>query len=452
MLDLLDAAQRISRFAKRDAVSDDFRRAVEIAVKDGYFESWPFRGLIAAFGILIIAFFGGTIYSTIQIASIQQRNEDAQQKITEQVNTFEHQAKVASNDIEDKASYIDGLIRNAVTSKEGDFGKSVAKAQADLSGYIADTKSTLDKQQTEIVTGMKHEVQESIQGAVSDLQKEMQIQSATALKAIDAARDTAIGNLQIQSDQRIKSWNAMDATVTGSRDTALKAIDAARDTAIGNLQIQSDQRIKSWNVMDTTVTGSRDTALSAINAARDTVVGNLKGQPSQVDDQKNLAISSIQLTETKAKTDIRKLEALVEDAQDTTTRAMRKAQDTTADAANTAQSEIAKASTAAKQQLHTEVNQIPEQIATLASSVASVDRALDNYPAGIGGIINKLSKANNMNSIDLVTVVLARSYILVLGALALGVFALVLAGWGLRRTSKLKSQISQLSSPPRTLP
>jgi hypothetical protein len=50
--DLLDAAGRATRLKTQDAVGDDFRRAVEIAVKDAYFSSWPFMSLRARLVLL----------------------------------------------------------------------------------------------------------------------------------------------------------------------------------------------------------------------------------------------------------------------------------------------------------------------------------------------------------------------------------------------------------------
>jgi hypothetical protein len=256
---MLDATERYMRLRKRDAITDDFRRSVEIAVKDGYFESWPFRMLLGAFGVLTALLFGGTVYSTWHVEGIQKQAEQAQQSIRDKSSLFEKQLSDAAKEIEDKRLDIDGTIRKAVEANNSEIGKIVEQSRSDASALISQTKELLRQTQTDLIGRMNDELHN-------------QLREATAKES---------DYLRSESQKIGDSWREADRKLDGHLAMASKLVDAAKDTAISRLSSRG----------------------------------------AEVDDQKAAVLASIELAKTTATNKLATYQAEVEGKRDEATRA-----------------------------------------------------------------------------------------------------------------------------------
>src|SRR5262249_1676360 len=133
VLRLLRAAENTLRFSVKDAASDDLRRAVDIAVKDGFFGSWPIYVIGALASLLFVGLFGGTWLGSLQFSGLQKSGEEARQ-------TIERRSDAFKKEIDDKSSHLDDIIRNAVKAQDPRVAAIIDKAVSDQQRYLEETK------------------------------------------------------------------------------------------------------------------------------------------------------------------------------------------------------------------------------------------------------------------------------------------------------------------------
>jgi hypothetical protein len=267
VLDLLAAAERTAGLNVKDAASDDLRRAVDIAVKDEYFKSWPFWGVGATISVMLVVVFGGTLYSTVQIGGIQKSTEAAQETIQQRLKTFEDQTDKKTKDL-------DQIIKTAVLTSYPAIKDVVDNALAETKGYVADSKRKLDEAQTKVLNSMNDQLRDGLQAALAKTHEDLQREE----KKIS---DELHGDAKKLSDE----WKATDQKLGQQLASASGALDSAKDAAV-----------RALNARGTEVDEQKRIALSAIETTKTEAINKLNGYRGEAEGRKDEVVNAIKKT------------------------------------------------------------------------------------------------------------------------------------------------------------
>jgi hypothetical protein len=422
---LLEAAERYAQFDAQMGVSEDFRRAVDIAIKDVFFESWYFKGLLATFSILLAVLLGGTIYSTVQVVGVVRSADEAQQSIRSHRAEFDLDLDKARREINSKTSNIDDVVRTAVLNNVDGVKQKLEQAQTEAQGYIDGAKKRLDSELQGAVSSA-NTILLSDQKRISDgwagLDQKIGQQFTVANQRLDGQLTLVLGNLDTQSKAALKS-------VDDARGEAVKSLSASklveelqRAVSSANTSLQSDQKRISdgWAGLDqkigqqftdgskrldgqlTLALGNLDAqskaALKSLDEARGEAVKGLNAPAVEVENSKRKAVSSIETDQAEARNKIATFRSEVEGQRD---EFLRQVDD-------------------GKKKIAATIDSMPEEIKALSAAVAAVNHGLQAYHVQIAAIMDRMA-AEKGGRISFVIDVLGWSFWVAIGSLALSV-------------------------------
>jgi hypothetical protein len=210
-LELLSIAQNWIVPEAQDELSASLKRLVEESLKEGYFKSWPFRGVVGAASFLVIIFFGGTLYSTWQVKSVLEQSEITKR----QIETARTDVEVAEGTVLDK---IKQEIDAAASVEKGKLTSALSQIQTDATSDAAEQtktfRETLTKARDQHIIDLDkttNEVRESI------------LMKANTSQLTDALKNNA--------DMATRAIDAQKSTVTSEAATAISLIGKSQNEA-----------------------------------------------------------------------------------------------------------------------------------------------------------------------------------------------------------------------------
>jgi len=386
MLDLLEAADNTARLSVKDAISDDLRRAVEIAVTDGYFRHWTFKYVCFAFAVLFMALFGGTVAGWLQFSGVQKTAEEGRINIQQKVDAFQKQ-------IDDRTSHLDDLIRNAVKTQDPRVAQIIDKAVADSQLQVQDTKRKLDQAQTDTVNGMRDQLRDQLQTAVAQQRKELE-QQATQLSG---------------------DWKGLTDKLSGQFTAISGDLGKAKQDALAKINAPAPEIEEARKSAVSSIGGEATKAVGAVDSARDMAVRTINSRGTDVEDERKKALSSIETARTVANNKLAQYEAEAEGKRNDATRAIAKANDDVVQAAGDARKQIAE-----------QVAGLPNDVKKVSTILESLNRALADYHVDISGLMEQFVNDDGTR-VGLVTQVLGWTYWVVVIAAGVSVLSLIIA-------------------------
>jgi len=380
-LELIKSARRLAQIRADDSVSTDLRRAVDLAVKEGYIESWPFRGILVAASILLVLFVGGNVFSYFQVQGIQQQADYAQRQIEQKLTAFNTQVATATHDIQASASQvnqqIDTKVATATNEKLKSIDASIEAAENDIKAKVKAFDTEKDRQVSALISAVAPDV------------------AAAKEKILDYVRHAPD-----------------DARIDAERKDAIKQIQSAGKAASDAVGTELSNQLSAVRNADTN-------AISRIDATRDSSISAVGSYVSAVQSERDTAKSKI-----TAATD--QIEAL------------RKSTETSI---NTAKDDVQRQRDGALQDIDKAVASVPARVIKLADNVTELNTLLTAYSEPISTVVDRLQERNPRSSVETIAAILGSATRLMIVAVAISLLALVLAGVACFWTQRLSHRI-----------
>jgi len=360
---------------KRYAISNDFKTAVSIAIKDQYFKSWPFQVIVTiatAIGALLI---GGSVYAGFRVDGVLKDISDRQTMLARNAAEGEAKFREFSVLIEERKSKIDEIVRAALTANNSEIAKIFDQAHSESSAFVNETKAKLNAKQTDLMQALDRELRERLQEA-------LRIRSAGLTQ--DAKNLSA-------------EWGAAGEKLNERLVAAKSALETAKIEKIAELEA-----VKS-------------AAVKALNEAKGATLESMKMPIKVVDDEKAVAISTVKAKSTTARNEISTFEAEVSGRRDEALRLIQ-----------AGSGEFKRAIEDGRKTIAEEIATLPNDVKMLSATMVSVDQALSRHQIGLAALIQDVGSEQHSTRLRMVADVLGLSFWLVIGSFASALLATII--------------------------
>lgn len=376
--DLLNALEWRMTIDDRYAISEDFRRAVNIAIKDQYFQSWPYKVIVAVGTAVAILIIGGTLYSGIQVNGLI-RDVGNQQKLLQEASAqIDLKSREFNSKIGETRLELDEMVRVALAANNSKIAEVFERAQSETNAYVTSSKEKLNDKQTEIVQKLDRDVSDKVQRSLGAFSKALE------------------KNAAVVSGR----WDATDKKLTDDLAAAKRSLENATSAGMAAVGKEKDEAIKR---------------LSATEVAAQ---GDLKAPVTAVNDAKNEAVTAVKSAFVSAKNEIDTFKAETEGSRNGAVRSIQGSTEKFERDVEVARTKMTEA-----------IKRLPNDIVQIRATMSSIDSALGRYRIDLATVVGRLRGDDEKTRLGLVVDLLGVSFWLIVGSVGVSLVALLIAAY-----------------------